>query len=89
MKGMDTGKAAQGKSSKGETHQATAVVKAVDPAKGKVTLAHGPVKSLNWPAMTMNFVVKDKTLLDKLASGKEVVVEFVQQGPDYVITSVK
>ena len=38
-------------------HPATGVVKSVDRAKGTVTLAHGPVKSLNWPAMTMPFTV--------------------------------
>jgi Cu(I)/Ag(I) efflux system protein CusF len=52
-----------------------------------VTIAHGPVQSLNWPAMTMNFLVKDKALLDRLSSGKKVDFEFVQQGRDYVITS--
>lgn len=89
MKGMDMGKPAQGKAAKATTHQATAVVKSVDPAKGTVTLAHGPVKTLNWPAMTMGFKVKDKTLFDKLEMNKDVAVEFVQQGSDYVITSVK
>lgn len=89
MKGMDMGKPAQGKATKVVTHQATAVVKSVDPAKGTVTLAHRPVETLNWPAMTMAFKVKNKTLLDKLAMNKDVMVEFVQQGADYVITSVK
>ncbi|RZI40032.1 copper-binding protein [Herbaspirillum sp. HC18] len=89
MKGMEMGKPAQGKAAKTTTHQATAMVKAVEPAKGMVTLAHGPVKTLNWPAMTMDFKVKDKRLFDKLAMNKDVVVEFVQQGSDYVITSVK
>ncbi|MFD2274046.1 copper-binding protein [Undibacterium arcticum] len=28
------------------THKATGIVKAVDPSKGTVTLAHGPVKKL-------------------------------------------
>ena len=70
-------------------HKATGVVKKVDPKAGTVTLAHEPVKSLNWPAMTMGFTVKDKALLDKLATGKKVEFEFVQQGKDYVITSVK
>jgi len=37
--------------------------------------------------MTMNFVVKDKALFDKLSSGKKTEFEFVQQGRDYVITS--
>jgi Cu(I)/Ag(I) efflux system protein CusF len=71
------------------THKATGVVKKVDPKAGTVTLAHDPVKSLNWSAMTMGFTVRDKLLLDKLAVGKKVEIEFVQQGKDYVITSVK
>jgi Cu(I)/Ag(I) efflux system protein CusF len=70
-------------------HQATGVVKSVEPARNTVMLAHDPVKSLNWPAMTMPFTVKDKALLDKLEPGKKVVFEFVQQGKNYVITSVK
>ncbi|MGH8701825.1 MAG: copper-binding protein [Burkholderiales bacterium] len=69
-------------------HKATGVVKKVDPKASSVTLAHDPVKSLNWPAMTMGFQVKDKTLLDKLQAGKKVEFEFVQQGKDYVITTV-
>lgn len=79
----------QGKGAKAMTHTTAAVVKNVDAASGKVTLAHEPVKSLNWPAMTMGFAVKDKMLLDKLAVGKKVHVEFVQQGSDYVVTAVR
>lgn len=79
----------QSKSDKAMPHKAAAVVKSVDAANGKVTLAHEPVKSLNWPAMTMGFTVKDKMLLDKLAVGKKVNVEFIQQGSDYVVTAVK
>lgn len=89
MKGMDHGRSTPSKSSKVKIHQATAVVQAVDMGKGAVTLAHDPVKSLNWPAMTMQFSVKDKALFDKLAVNKKVNVKFVQQGSDYVITSVK
>ncbi|MGH8702626.1 MAG: copper-binding protein [Burkholderiales bacterium] len=70
-------------------HKATGVVRKVDPKASSVTLAHDPVKSLNWPAMTMGFQVKDKTLRDKLQAGKKVEFEFVQQGKDYVITNVK
>lgn len=54
------------------TYQATAMVKAVDLAKGRVTLAHDAIKTLNWPAMTMAFSVKDSSLLDKLIVGKQV-----------------
>lgn len=73
----------------GTAHPATGVVKSVDRAKSTVMLAHDPVRSLNWPAMTMPFTVKDKALLEKLPAGKKVQFEFVQQGKDYVITNVK
>jgi len=75
--------------SQAQTHKASGTVTKVDPAGSKVTIAHGPVQSLKWPAMTMNFVVRDKTLFDRLLSGKKVEFEFVQQGRDYVITSAK
>jgi Cu(I)/Ag(I) efflux system protein CusF len=74
---------------KAAVHQATGVVKNVDAGNHKVTLAHGPVKTLNWPAMTMTFGVRDKGLLDKLSVGKRVQVEFEKQGGDYVITAVR
>ena len=73
----------------GPVHKATGVVTNVDRAGGKVTLKHDPVKSLNWPAMSMAFDVKDKAMLDKLAKDKKVEFEFVQQGRQYVITSIK
>jgi Cu(I)/Ag(I) efflux system periplasmic protein CusF len=76
-------------SSEAATHKAIGMVKGVDTANGKVKLAHEPVKSLNWPAMTMNFSVKDPALFDKLVVGKKVEVEFVQQGTTSVITAVK
>lgn len=50
----------------------------VDANAGVVTVAHGPIKSLSWPAMTMGFQVRNKMLLDKLAVGKTVDFEFAQ-----------
>jgi Cu(I)/Ag(I) efflux system protein CusF len=93
MKGMDgmrTNEKPMAMGDKGQTtHKATGVVKGADRNKGTVTLAHQPVPTLKWPAMTMSFVVKDKAMLDKLPANKKVEVEFVQQGKDYVITGVK
>ena len=99
MKGMDPQKCKdmmKGMNSKQTTrnarptaHVANAVVKSADIAQGKVTLSHGPVKSLEWPAMTMGFVVKEKGLFDKLTVGKKVKVEFVQDGNAYVVTAIK
>lgn len=88
MKGMkDT---PMGKPAAGQTaHMAKGKVTKVDAAAGVVTLAHEPVKSLNWPAMTMGFQVKDKTMFDKLTVGKTVDFEFVQADKEYVVTKVK
>ena len=88
MKGMDQKSMAKDDEST-KTHTAVGVVSKNDPKAGTVTIDHEPVKSLNWPAMSMAFKVKDKAMLDKLAVDKKVQVEFQQQGKDNVITAVK
>ena len=87
MKGMDMEK--KSSASTPTTHLANATVKKVDEKASTVTLAHGPIASLNWPAMTMSFKVKDKVLLKNLSVDKRVVVQLVKEGEDYVVTSVK
>ena len=82
MKGMETAKPSP-------AHSASGTVQRIDPAKGTVSIAHGPVKSLNWPAMTMSFSVKDKAMLDNLNPGAKVAFGFVQSGADYVVTEIK
>lgn len=89
MKMEGKGKMDMSSKSDQATHNAVGVVKAVDQAKGTVTFVHEPVKSMNWPSMTMAFQVKDKAMLDKLPPGKKVSFEFVQQGKEYVVTTVK
>ncbi len=84
MKGMGADKKSEAKS-----HKGVGTVKKVDAAAGTVTIAHGPIRSINWPAMSMTFAVKDKALLGKFSQDKKVEFEFVQQGSDYVITSAK
>jgi Cu(I)/Ag(I) efflux system protein CusF len=84
MKDMPTGANSQDR-----RHHASGTVKKLDASVGTVTFAHGPVKSLNWPAMTMNFRVEDKALLDKLAVGKQAEFEFVQEGSDYLVIAVR
>ena len=85
MTGMDMNQKSQAASS----NEAVGVVKQIDRDKGMATLAHGPVKSLGWPAMTMSFTVENKALFDKLAPGRKVRFEFVKQGGKYVITGVE
>ena len=77
------------KKAKSQTHKGSGTVSKIDAGKGTVTIAHGPVSTMNWPAMTMSFKAKDKALLEKVKPGDKVDFEFVQQGRDYVVTAVK
>lgn len=86
MKGMDMGKPS---SVTVKIHKAVGVVKALDAKAGTVTFAHEPVKSLNWPAMSMTFSIRDKMFFDRLAEGRTVEFEFAQEGKAYVVTAVK
>jgi len=70
-------------------HQAIGVVKGVDPKAGTATIEHGPVKTLNWPGMTMPFNVPDPDVRAKLVVGKKVEFEFEQRGTTSVIVSIK
>jgi len=73
-------------------HPGSARVLAVDPGKGRVELDHGPMPSIQWPAMRMGFIVADPQALAGLAAGDNI--EFEMRGePDqdgnYVIETLK
>ena len=87
MKGMDMKDMPMKAEKNAVVHKATGVVTKVE--KDKVTIQHGAVQSMSWPAMTMAFTVKDKALMGKLGKDKKVDFEFRQEGKDYVITAVK
>lgn len=70
------------------SHQATGVVKKIDAKAGTVTIAHGPIQSLGWPAMTMPFAVKDKGSLAAVKPGDKVKFDLAMQGDSAVITSM-
>lgn len=89
MGGMDMKATQADKKAQDKVHKGKGTVTKIDSAGGKVTIAHGPIQSLKWPAMTMTFAVRDKALLDKLSPEKKVEFEFVQRGSDYVVTSAK
>jgi len=72
----------------GEAQWVEGVVKKVDKAAGKVTLAHGPLKNLGMDmAMTMAFRVKDADWLDQMKAGDKI--RFVADNVNGVLTMVK
>lgn len=68
-------------------HRAEGVVKAIDGTT--LTISHGPVATLKWPAMKMDFVLANPSLGQGLQPGAEVSFEFVERGAgEWVITSL-
>jgi len=71
-------------------HVAEGTVDSIDLKEGTISLSHGPIASLKWPAMTMEFKAANEALLKGLKPGAKVSVEFVERQPgEWVITSVK
>lgn len=71
------------------SHRGTGTVEAVDWANATVTIAHDPIASLSWPAMRMDFRVKDPGLLQALKPGEKIDFEIVEQpAGEYVIVRI-
>ncbi|MGQ3052939.1 MAG: copper-binding protein [Roseateles sp.] len=66
-----------------------AEVRKVDREAGKVTLKHGDIKSLDMPAMTMVFQVRNKAMLDKLQPGTRIQFKAANEGGKFVVTELK
>ncbi|MDP2826262.1 MAG: efflux RND transporter periplasmic adaptor subunit [Sulfuritalea sp.] len=70
-------------------HRAAGTLDAIDTKAGSVTVSHGPVASLKWPAMTMDFVLANPALTEKLKPGSAIAIEFVERKPgEWVITKM-
>jgi Cu/Ag efflux protein CusF len=70
------------------TASATGIVEDVDPAARTITIAHGPVESLKWPAMTMTFKAPN-TDLSTIQKGDRVTFEFSSTGMDGTIVAIR
>jgi len=60
------------------THHGEATVEAV--GQGDITLSHGPIATMKWPAMTMTFKLPPAGLPQRFAPGERVTFDFTQQG---------
>lgn len=63
-------------------------VVAIDPAKGTITLEHGPIAELQWPAMTMEFEAEPE-ILKGIVQGDNVAFEIQWDGKTGQITSAR
>ncbi len=65
------------------------IAKKIDQKNGKVTLQHGDITSVNMPAMTMNYRVKDVLQLKSLNAGDKVRFSMEKINNDYVVTHIE
>ncbi|MBI3479090.1 MAG: copper-binding protein [Nitrosomonadales bacterium] len=72
-----------------EAHHGKGKVNSVDAKAGKLNITHEPIASLDWPGMTMDFEVQDKTVLAKLKAGQKIEFKLneVRKGK-YVISEI-
>lgn len=71
-------------------HRAEGKVESIDAGEGTVSISHGPVASLKWPGMTMDFKPANEALLKSLKPGMEMSFEFVERAPgEWVITAIQ
>ena len=97
---ISTGVGAQTQTAAGETAPASAAsgtvtaatmtdgeVRKFDQDAGKLTLRHGPIPSLDMPAMTMAFRVADPKMLESVKEGDKV--RFLAARIDGAITLTK
>jgi Cu/Ag efflux protein CusF len=68
---------------------ATAEVRRIDKAAGKVALKHGEIKNLDMPPMGMVFQVKAPVQLDALQVGQKVRFQAVQENGAYWVVQIQ
>ncbi|MEQ1803834.1 MAG: copper-binding protein, partial [Burkholderiaceae bacterium] len=66
-----------------------AEVRKVDKQSGKLTLKHAEIKNLDMPGMTMVFVARDKSALDKLQPGDKVRFRAEKIDGVFTVTSIE
>jgi len=65
------------------------VIKQIDLKNNKITIAHGAIAEINWPAMAMTFGIGQQVQnINALKQGEYVDFSFVQQGNNYTVEKV-
>jgi Cu(I)/Ag(I) efflux system membrane fusion protein len=71
-------------------HRGEGTLEAIDGRQGSVSITHGPIATLKWPGMTMDFVLANPSLAASLKPGAQIAFEFVERKPgEYVVTKLE
>lgn len=69
-----------------QAYSATGTVTAI--AGDQVTISHGPVEGLGWPAMTMTFRTPSPRMIEGIGVGDSVAFQFREVGGIHELTSL-
>ncbi len=74
----------------GVSHRAEGTIDSFDVKTNTVSITHGPVPSLKWPDMTMEFQLANSALAAMAKPGTRITFEFVERKPgEYVVTRIE
>jgi Cu(I)/Ag(I) efflux system membrane fusion protein len=72
------------------SHTAVGTLDDIDAKAGTLLITHEPVKSLNWPTMTMEFVPSNDAIAKAAKPGDAIAFEFVERKPgEWVVTKIE
>ncbi len=79
----------EGAKSASTDHRGEGKLDAIDLKAGTVTITHGPVATLKWPGMTMDFTLANSGLIGNLKPGASIEFTFVERKPgEWVIVKL-
>ncbi len=64
-------------------------IRKVDKDAKKITIKHAPMPSLDMPAMTMVFQVKEPAMLEQVKAGDKVKFEAQKLGGAFTVTKIE
>jgi Cu(I)/Ag(I) efflux system periplasmic protein CusF len=88
QQGMDPHMAGMEQPAQPADAQGVGVIKAIDTAKGTITLQHEAIKAIGWPAMTMAFKAATPELLTAAKVGDRVRFGLTPSGMGGTVTSI-
>ena len=68
---------------------ATGEIRAIMLEEGKINLAHEAIPVLDWPAMQMDFKLKEGLVLDNLKAGDKVEFMLMEADDGFMITEIR
>jgi len=72
-----------------KTGQGVGLVTAVDQRSGGITIKHGAIPAVGWPAMTMTFHATPPSILKNIRIGQSVIFDVRANGMDAQVTSLR